>query len=234
MRKAASSSFRRGFSLVEVLTVLVVIGILLAIAIPTLHTPKLSTSGRAVSDMMMLARAQAISNNTIARFVVATESDDDSQPYRMMSVWLYDKEAEEYRISEGWTRVTDGVVFEPEAPDYLGNAAYAEKDPSVVRGDYFLGSSFPEWEIPKSDEESDTESQMKGRYFEFRPNGDARIKNGDYRTIQVVLCEGFFKNPSSEDSELIYTSPEKDGGRPKNWEHVVVDTLTGRIQLLSP
>ncbi len=94
-------NFRAAFSLVELLAVVVVIGIIMGIVVPSLsglgRGPALSAAGSTVNNMVSLARQHAMSRNTLTALVLLANQGTDSD-YRALAVL-------EYKPRIGWTQV---------------------------------------------------------------------------------------------------------------------------------
>ena len=216
----------QAFSFLELLVVITIIAIIASIGIAAFRTSGLTVATRKVSNLMTLARAEAISKHTITRVVVLTESESRPEArYQSLSLWRYDKHADENKFKQlsKWEDLPKNVVIEPLRPTYLSNAEYAQKDPTTIRSDYFVDKeAFPSWELPDG---------QKVQYVEFTPSGSARLEDGKNRNIMIVLAEGWFTDESRE--EIEYARPNEDGSN-ANWSQVITDTLTGRIKVYYP
>ena len=82
----------RGFSLVEMLMVLVIAGIALAIAVPNLQDQIVSARTRAVAESikqgLQLARSEAIKRNAMMRFQMVSTMDASCSPSAASHLWV--------------------------------------------------------------------------------------------------------------------------------------------------
>ena len=261
LSSSLARAFTQAFTLIELLVVMAIVGILLAAAIPAIQgltgSTALSIATRQVSNLVTLARTEAIARNTLTRLAIAREWPDDPElSCRKVSIWAWDRSATAgsagsarsssvtgggrmnstsrgsetegaFVMVSDWETLPSGVAFETISPMYIKDTSYAYDDPSSVRVDHFL-----------SDDGSDNlfSSKIYGGltvdmdYFEFRPNGAARLPGGNERAIGFVLTEGF--RPDGADSELVYTN--QNDGAPRNWAQINISNLTGRVKIYRP
>lgn len=215
----------------EILVVLAVIAILIALTVPTLSSlsgaTSLSTGTRQVSNLLTLARTEAIKLHTVTRFVVVTEaSKTEEVAYRRYGIWAWNPELEEFRPLSSWEELPLDAVFEPIEPTYIRQSLYAKDDATSVRGDYVL------------DEErmfiSDTGGEdFTMQYVEFLPSGAARIQDGTERNIMLVVTGGIIA-PGDEGDLPSIVYKNADDGKPNNWSQINIDTLTGRVRIYRP
>lgn len=225
-RKSLRCRLAGGYTMVEMLVVISVVALLSGISIPAMQSPtgaaSLSTSAREFSNLITLARSEAIARHNVVRFAVATDVKDGSNSQlRKASLWEWNDETQKYVQLTAWQKLPDGVALEPVLPEYIRSAGYAQADGASVRGDYVaeeVGDSY--FTSP------DGETRM--RYVEFLPSGTARIADGanGKRNAIFVLAPASV-NP---DGSLLY----HQGREAANWAQVNVDTLTGRVRLYRP
>lgn len=222
---------KRGVSLIELLVVAALIAIVLAVfgtaTIKPASAHGLSTASRDLSNLLTLARAEAVRHQTVVRVVFPLEWPEVDSPGRFshVALWRWDAATSRFKQDSGWTKIPDGVVLEPEMPDYIRNSGYANHDGATIRGDYALrdGADPFEVEILTSD--------IECRYIEFLPTGAARIPLGEGKRIILVAVEGFEEPAGS--GRIVRTNP-KDRKRAENWAQVNVETLTGKVQIYRP
>lgn len=210
----------KGFSLVELLVVLVVMTILLAIAIPsisTLNSTSLSGAGREFANTLSLCRSEAIAERTAVRFGVAIEGPNPEDAYRKYAVWKWNRRTRDYELASKWTILPENITFEPEKPIYIEDSIYAQEETTSVEGDYITDpEDGQEFEYLSS---GDT-TPHQVRFVQFSPSGRASIPGRDERNILLVMREG---EPNVEPVNEV-----------KNWVHVSIDTLTGRQRTYRP
>ncbi|MBN8708772.1 MAG: hypothetical protein BGO12_17355 [Verrucomicrobia bacterium 61-8] len=177
MKRPASirKSSDTAFSLVELLTVIAIIGILVAVTIPSLSglssSTELNISGDQMVDTLNLARQSAVSANrpVEVRFYEVPRSADASLAYRAMGIYL----------------------LGDDGPSPLGRLAYLQNSIVMSETDAFgtlLSQLSPgQTNLPAIDRSK----QFNYRYFVFRPDGSASLpsltKQGD--TWHVMLYD---------------------------------------------
>ena len=215
----------RGFSLVEMLVVVAVIGMLLALSAPsilTLTSTSLTTGAWQLNGYLNLARAEAIRDGRVVRVALVRNWDNEQHSaLRKLSTWKWDDEAEVFVQSGGWEILPEGVVIEPEFPDYVRSADYAKDDATTVQ------AQFPE----RDETLSISGDTVEVTTLDFLPNGRVR-ESGEIpkRMIGFVMTLGYV----DEQGNVVRTASRDDSGQPANWAQVNVDTLTGRIQVHRP
>ena len=87
--------FRRGFSLVELLTVMCIIIIITAVAIPAFNSitsgSNLNRAGQLISDQISLARQEATSKNRDVQVVFYNLTDGPTQGWRGIKLMRVDQ-----------------------------------------------------------------------------------------------------------------------------------------------
>lgn len=223
-RKSLRCRLAGGYTMVEMLAVISVVAVLSGISIPAMQSPtaavSLSTSAREFSNLISLARSEAIARHTVVRFAVATEVRDGSNTQlRKASLWAWSDESQNYVQLTAWQKLPEGVALEPALPEYIRSSSYAQADGASVRGDYVTtqvgGASF-----------ASPDGDTKMHYVEFLPSGTARVPGSSGRNALFVLAPASV-NP---DGSYLY----HQGREAANWAQVNVDTLTGRVRLYRP
>ncbi|WP_009958609.1 GspH/FimT family pseudopilin [Verrucomicrobium spinosum] len=223
-RKSLRCRLAGGYTMVEMLAVISVVAVLSGISIPAMQSPtaaaSLSTSAREFSNLISLARSEAIARHTVVRFAVANEvNDGSSTQLRKASLWEWNDESQKYVQITAWQKLPEGVAVEPGLPEYIRSSSYAQADGASVRGDYVIeATGDPGFATPDGD--------ARMRYVEFLPSGTARVPGGTGRNALFVLAPASV-NP---DGSLLY----HQGREAANWAQVNVDTLTGRVRLYRP
>lgn len=127
-RTAISNTFKKGFSLVELLTVMAIIAILLSLAsvgISRIGKGQGVTAGLAIGEgLLAQARSLAMNQNTRARLIIHGDLNDadpiQRERYRRMMMVIYKETDDEGRELQDWTRagsptfLPQGVYFSPE------------------------------------------------------------------------------------------------------------------------
>jgi len=229
IRHPSYNGCRSGFTLLEVLAVMVILALLLGITLSAVNgltgAHALSVAGRQVSNLMTVARSEALARHKLVRFTVATEnSSGNIKPYCRISLWEWHAESESFVQFSEWESLPEGIVFDPEWPGYINNSSYAAREPSLVRGDYPLA-------MPEAHFQAEAAgSPIKLAFIEFLPSGIARLPGGAQRQLLLVLCEGSVET-TGDNVSITYQNP---GQAPANWAQVTIDTLTGRSRLHRP
>lgn len=215
----------RAYTLVEMLAVISVVAVLSGISIPALQSPTqataLSAGAREFSNLITLARSEAIARHTVIRFAVATEvSDGSATGLRKASLWGWNDETQSFEQLTAWQQLPNGVALEPVLPSYVRGSTYAAEDGASVRGDYVVDVKH----AAASDSSAGGDVSMQ--CLEFLPSGAARVPGGSGRNALFVLA------PASQnaDGSLLYHS----GREAANWAQINVDTLTGRVRIYRP
>lgn len=221
---------RGGYSLLEMLMVVMFVALILLAFSTGIFKPAssqgLSTAARDLSNYLTLARAEAVRHQTVVRVVFPMEwpEIDDQGRYNRMGLWKWEAATAKFKQMHNWVKIPDGVVLEPEMPDYVREAGYAHHDGATIRGDYALREDVQPFIVRI------LESNIATRYIEFLPTGGARMPEGEEKRIILVAVEGFEEPPGS--GKIIRTAT--DGKHATNWAQVNIETLTGKVQIHRP
>ena len=113
-------SARAAFSLVELLVVVAIIAIMMGIlglSIQGMRTPALQTAAAQVASGLSLARQLAITKNTMATFIIATNTGPGlpDEPFRAWAVAYWDKTNNSgngtWVLEKDWEKLPEGAVF---------------------------------------------------------------------------------------------------------------------------
>ncbi|MEM7013967.1 MAG: GspH/FimT family pseudopilin [Verrucomicrobiota bacterium] len=186
----------------------------------------LASAARDLANYLTLARAEAVRHQTVVRLVFPKRwpGIEDPESYRRMALFRWDPSLEEFVKMGGWAKIPEGVVLEPDYPNYCLNSGYANHDGATTRGDYLLQHQGEPFEITINRKSTQT------RFVEFLPTGGARIPEGLEKRILLVAVEGFENPPQSGNIVRTVTG----GDRPKNWAQVNIETLTGKVRVYRP
>lgn len=207
MRKSRTN----GFTLIEMLTVIVIVGIMLALTIPAVtHLMKstgVSTASRQVSNTLGLARQLAITRRIYARVVfpyfdaAVTLQDQKDMWYRAYAVMTNrdDNAAAGWTYASKWEYLPIGVVFLRNA--VLGSGSLDTLNTTPWNAPYPQASSL----------------SKHLAYIEFTPTGVA--KNTATLTYQEGIMDG------SGNQKITSTA---------NTVTNVIDNLVGRIRVVRP
>lgn len=214
----------KGFSLIELMTVISIIAFLIAMAAPTVLTMRstsLSAGGRHLQQFFVLARSEAIAQNTVIRVGIVREwPGDPDAAHRKLGIWKWSDEREEFVQSGPWKTLQEGLVIEPSFPSWVHTAEYAKDDPVNVH-------AF----TPRETRQLPVDGKnVRVTLLDFMPNGRVRAPDGGLeRKLALVLVSGH-----TEGTRIVRTGPKTAFGEPSNWAQVNLDTLTGRIEILRP
>lgn len=149
-----SACFRRAFSLVELLVVIVIMSILIAAAVPALNSvargSNLNRAGQMVGDQIALARLAAVGRNREVQVRLYELSNGFDAGWRGIQVWRMEQSATG-SIGVPASRfilLPEGVLIEPDRSPLLGADV-------TVSGT----NAFP------------SHGNVSYRGFRFRPNG---------------------------------------------------------------
>ena len=114
---ATGKSFRAGgFSLVELLTVVAIMAIIMGVVVVSvqgMQRPGLQTAASQVSSGLSLARQLAITRNTTAAFIIATNTGTGmpAEPFRSWAVIFSNRGFSNWTLFKDWERLPEGAVF---------------------------------------------------------------------------------------------------------------------------
>ena len=207
---------RTGFTLIEMLTVMLIIGIILSISIPAftnlMKSGGLNSATRQVSNTLSLARQLAITQRMYTRVVFPyqlTFANTLAPRYLSYAVVSVDASGNLIAYLTKWESLPVGVVF-------LNNPA-----PGSGSLDNLLISTSPKMWFPyKSGTPSPTPETLA--YIEFNPTGVATpLTAGTVTPSVLAITEGFIDNTTF----LPHPTTTANTGT------LTVDALVGRIQV---
>ena len=202
---------RCGFTLIEMLTVLVIIAILIAVSIPAvtslMKSGGLTAGVREVSNSLSLARQYAITKRTTTRVLFAYRGSStngvllSNLVYVAYSIVATNRDATTSATSwpyiSKWEHLPLGTIFLDNTPPITG---------------YNLDNDFPKgnFQFPNTN----SPSTASFAYIEFGPTGAAS------QSGTITLAEGYIDNTS------IPRRPSTN-----NFANIAFDNLVGRIAI---
>lgn len=115
-----SNHHQQGFSLLELLIVMVIIAMLSGLVMSTLHTGKarnLSSAGNLVANLCQQARQNSISRNVLTAFVIANAGDSERSGRKLILV-EYSGSPLKWNPVTAWTTLPTGTFVD------IGNAKF--------------------------------------------------------------------------------------------------------------
>jgi len=199
--------------LVVVVAIMILVASFMAPAVTTLtQTNKLTTSGRLVSNLLTIARSEAINRRAIIRFEVATDwPNDASSAYRKFALVLHDiSTGTDTQISK-WETLPSGVILKIQDP--LGSS------PPSGSGKYLFAlnqTQSPPLKVGGAD--------VSTNFVEFNASGAVVAASQD-SPVRMRLVEGFLASSNATDVTIQNAA---------NYFDVSVDALVGRIKVTRP
>jgi prepilin-type N-terminal cleavage/methylation domain-containing protein len=200
------------FTLIELLVVIAIIVLIAGFTIPALKSlstsNNINTAGRMVSNLLTIARSEAINRRALVRFEVATSwPADPDGAYRKLTLVQHDVTSGSDTQITKWETLPAGVIFQPTDPAAGGGA-----------GSYFFVLNQTQSPSLKSGAQT-----IPTTYIEFMPTGALNVTPAN-SPVRLRMVQGFL--PSSATKTVSST-----GG---NWFETSVDALVGRIAITRP
>ena len=134
------------FSLVELLVVMAIIGIMIglsALAVQGMRAPALQHAADQVMSGLSLARQIAITKNTQAAFLIATNTNSGfpAEPYRYWSVVYSNRGNSTWTLAKDWEALPNGAFFLDTRGQ--GGADYLTIGGNPLADDYSVGTFQP-------------------------------------------------------------------------------------------
>lgn len=215
-----------GFSLIEMLVVVMIIGILVGLVVPAVNgigrSSALSTGGNTVVDLVNYAREEAMTKNTMTALVVLGDQGSqgvqvDNNDYRALSVLEYDPVAGWSQIRE-WETLPTGIVFDCNDKT---NCSFLVNSPT-----HFLSAEGQNSQQPQNPPAKYRGNQVLGYAARiFMPNG--ALQNPE-QPAQLRLVEGFFQG-----GHVIYTNHD-NGKHATNFYDIAILGMTGTTKINRP
>lgn len=203
------SGKRTAFTLIELLVVVAAIVLLLSLMVPAVtgltKSSNLNSGARIVTNLLAIARSEAINRRALVRFEIATDwPNDPTAAYRKATIVQHDAASGTDTQLTGWETLPSGVVFQP-------------NDPSPGSGSYFF--SLKQTQAPAL---IIAGAKVTSLYIEFLPTGAVNIPVAN-SPMRLRVVPGY---PSSTTSVTTTSST--------NWYDVSADAIVGRIKTSRP
>lgn len=220
MHPIIRSKQRAGFSLVEMLIVLTVLGILFAVAAPNLFTlmqaSTLSSEGSLVRNKLTQAQQMALSRNSDVEVRFYKMADPNAaeleEEYRAFQFFQFNERGKLEPVSK-FFRIKPPVVMSERYSTLLNTSSNSD---SSGREYGFVAPTEGAAEIPVGNE-TENVSYVS---FRFRPDGSTDLpgRTGGDDTWYLTLVQG--------------TGEQR--GMPTNYYIVQVDSFNGRVSVFRP
>lgn len=167
----------------------------------------INTAGRMISNVLTVARSEAINRRALIRFEVATSwPGDPGAAYRKFTLVQHDLTSGVDTQLTKWETLPAGVIFNPQ-------------DPTPGSGSYFFVLN----QIQTPAITSGTQT-IPTVYIEFLPTGALNVAPAS-SPVRLRMVQGFLASATA-------TSVTSTG--PGNWFETSVDSLVGRIKIVRP
>jgi type II secretory pathway pseudopilin PulG len=198
----------RAFSLLELMVVIAIMILIAGFTIPALTGlsggDNLSTGGRVVSNLLTVARSEAINRRSPVRFEIATSwPSDPAQAYRRIALVQHDPVTGSDTQLTGWQTLPNGVIVK-------------DRTPPPSSGKYFIAAS-----TDQSPKLSFGGQAINSRYLEFTPSGAPNIDPAS-APVGVCVVEGYVSGGSN--FQILST----------NYYEIDIDALTGKSLVKRP
>lgn len=209
--RVRNQGFRRAFTLIELLVVMGIILLLLAALVPAVtsltKSNNINTAGRIVSNVLTVARSEAINRRALIRFEVATSwPGDPDAAYRKFTLVQHDVTTGTDTQLTKWETLPGGVIFSPQ-------------DPTPGSGSYLFVLN----QVQTPALQSGTQT-IPTVYVEFLPTGALNVPVSN-SPVRMRLIQGFLASATA-------TSITSTGN--SNWFETSVDSLVGRVKIIRP
>lgn len=229
MNKIETGNKRVGFSLIEMLIVLTVMGVLLAVAAPNLFTlmqaTSLNSEGNLVRNVLTQAQQVALAKNVdveVRFFKLADPGAAEvEEEYRAFQFYLYDEKGR-LSPSSRLFRIKSPVFIsdDPKLSTLLDPSANSDKDgrrfgfisPSEGRSEVFVGGQDKGFEAPYVS-------------FRFRPDGSTDLPGRSGSSDSYEGGDTWF---------LTLVQSGADSGDLANYYTIQLDPFTGRLGVFRP
>ena len=204
---------RSAFTLIELLVVMAIILLLAAALVPAVtslsKSNNVNTGGRMVSNLLTVARSEAINRRALIRFEVATDwPGDPASAYRKITLVQHDLTSGTDTQLTKWETLPVGMVFQPQDP-----AAGAGP------GSYFFVLN--QTQTPSLTSGTKT---IPTTYIEFMPTGALNVTPAN-SPVRLRMVQGFLPTPTATSVSFTGSS---------NWFETSIDALVGRIAITRP